>query len=1858
MNVGEIDLSLVLTSKDFENQLNNTVSKSVGKVQKSINKGVDNSVKQATGKVQNAFDPIQNELSYTIQSATNDINNEVSSTFSVMTDGLSNSVEVALNDLEDEINDLDINFNGINYESLTQGLGTVTSDVLNSFEEMEQGADQLGDSIDDITVQFNQSFDNIPEFLGSTENAFDGAIDGADRLGYALHDLNDSLTTGGRNLERSVENIGNDLQDAVHDVDNAVDGVVDSVQDLDHAVDGIGDSVDGAVNDIADSLNDIEDSVDNVENSLANAVDGINDSTEGLADNFAGIGDTIGEGMNAGGDAVEGLIGKVGKLGSAIATAFAVGQLSEFVMECTEIGSDLAEVSNVVDTVFTNLNNKVVEFSRNATSQYGMSETMAMEYVGTLGSMARAFDFTEQEAYDMATTLTGLTADVSSFYNLDHEEAYTKLKSVFTGETESLKDLGVVMTQTALDQYALANGFGKTTSQMTEQEKTALRYQFVLDKLKFAQGDFAKTSGEWANQMRIFSLQWETLKGTLGRGFIAILSPVLVMLNKIIARIIDMANIFVEAINRMSSVFSGFSFGGSAKVNTSNVPKLAKGGYVKKNNPQLVMIGDNIHEGEIVAPESKLQNAVSEGIRNAVIKTPQQTEDVTNSSKLISEDIQNAVTKSTDTAVNTVMNNQSKSEGTNIREDNRNTLRNEMTTSKNVVKDVKKAVLDENTNFMQNFTSTMYDQKEFDRILENNKSSDVLFKELAKKDLSNDNKDAVQIVSDKIVSAINNKQDNKTETSVIDDKLNDVIKTQTDSQSELINKVDSQKEVDSKLIDSNHVEKNNSILNKIFGMKDKITEKFNTNKDVVKNNDEVRLYDVLKDKESISSDTNKETLKTASNDEKVLSQDDTKTLNTNKTDSVENTSSSQDNKTSVLENKTVVVNNDVSQDNESKDKTSIIKDRVLLNKDNVDKTSIIKDNELLGGSDVKTTLSEKEDNVEYDKIVDKSTKVVPKLATGGYVKKNDPRLVMIGDNMTEGEIVAPESKLVEAVKKGVGASSNKETKVTINAPKTSTSSSSKSSSSKKSSSSSKTALLGGDEINKLGDNTKEISNNTNNLSKVIKKVGNTARKVINDSKKALMGFDELNVLNIDEDDNELNNLDDTLSKIKDPTSNLDKALSKLKDPSTSGLSKLTDSLPKANTSIGDLTKGVDGLGDSLKGLSTDGLSGLGSDSLAGLDTGLETATQDTDQLNGNLEQTGGRLDTLNTKAGQLQQMFKQGFELGLGEVNFDDIINHAKGIMASMKIILTDPNLTKAVDNFWNSLVFNVGQILGSLASVGLTAVELLLGGMDLYLAKNKGFIIDFFTSEFNALSDIFDTIGDTFRDVADIFSVFRSDEAKNILAGFIEIFANSFMGLVELTTKLGRDLLDAITRPIRENKDKIKDTLQGLLGVIEPIVTGIADFVTNSMIKINEMYDEHIKPLIDTIGSTLSDLFGLILDNINTYVMPMLQYVGDEVKKVFDEYISPVMEQIIDIIGQVADILGMLIEYGFKPMGEFIINTLVPVLGVALAGAFVIVVEALKIVFDVISNLLKILQGLLDFIIGAFTNDWDKAWKGLGTVVQGVFGTIDALTGGMLTKLKNFALQVGEWFGKAWKFMVDTFKGAGEWAKGVGKDIENGFKNCMKGVGDWFSKQWEGIKGVFKGAGEWFGKIFGNARETVINQFKGLPEWLNNMWKNTTKSLLNIGGKFGNMISGAIKSAVNYVLALCENKINGFISLFNGIIKYVNKLPGVNIGSMKKVSIPRFANGGYVKANTPQLAIVGDNKREGEIIAPESKIAEAVNTGVSLALEKVVNMIQQNQGTQQTGDIVIPVSIGQEHIDTIIINSQRRQNLRSGGRV
>lgn len=197
------------------------------------------------------------------------------------------------------------------------------------------------------------------------------------------------------------------------------------------------------------------------------------------------------------------------------------------------------------------MSEQVNAFAKNSITQFGLSEKMAKQYMGTFGAMSKSFGFTEESAYEMSKTMTGLVGDVASFYNISQDLAAVKLKAVWTGETEGLKDLGVVMTQTALEEYALQKGMGKTISQMSEAEKVALRYAFVQDKLAGAMGDFARTSDGWANQTRVLSLRFEQLKATLGQGFITLFTPIIKGINVVLSGLQKVANVFNSVIGKI-----------------------------------------------------------------------------------------------------------------------------------------------------------------------------------------------------------------------------------------------------------------------------------------------------------------------------------------------------------------------------------------------------------------------------------------------------------------------------------------------------------------------------------------------------------------------------------------------------------------------------------------------------------------------------------------------------------------------------------------------------------------------------------------------------------------------------------------------------------------------------------------------------------------------------------------------------------------------------------------------------------------------------------------------------------------------------------------------------------------------------------------------------------------------------------------------------------------------------------------------------------------------------------------------------------------------------------------------------------
>lgn len=251
---------------------------------------------------------------------------------------------------------------------------------------------------------------------------------------------------------------------------------------------------------------------------------------------------------------LDGMASAAKKLTGIIAGAFATHKIVQFGKEAIQLGSDVAEVQNVVDVAFGEMSYKVEEFASSAIQNFGMRTLAAKKTASTYMAMAKNMGLSMDAASDMAITLTGLTGDVASFYNISQDLADIKLKSVFTGETETLKDLGIVMTQANLEAYALNQGITRSIKSMSQAELVTLRYNFVLDQLAMASGDFVRTQDSWANQTRILSMQWQEFMSIIGQALTQILLPVVKVLNKVVSSLITMANAFKAAV---SSMFGG-----------------------------------------------------------------------------------------------------------------------------------------------------------------------------------------------------------------------------------------------------------------------------------------------------------------------------------------------------------------------------------------------------------------------------------------------------------------------------------------------------------------------------------------------------------------------------------------------------------------------------------------------------------------------------------------------------------------------------------------------------------------------------------------------------------------------------------------------------------------------------------------------------------------------------------------------------------------------------------------------------------------------------------------------------------------------------------------------------------------------------------------------------------------------------------------------------------------------------------------------------------------------------------------------------------------------------------------------------
>lgn len=230
------------------------------------------------------------------------------------------------------------------------------------------------------------------------------------------------------------------------------------------------------------------------------------------------------------------------RLAKAIGLVMIARKALDTIKTGIDYASDLAEVQNVVDVTFGSATEAINSWSKECLAAYGMNEVSAKRYAGTIGAMLKSSGLAGDAIVDMSKDMVGLAGDMASFYNLDLETAFEKIRSGISGETEPLKQLGINMSVANLEAYALSQGIKTSYNEMSQAEQVMLRYNYLMSTTADAQGDFARTQDSYANQTRLLSESWLEFTGVMAEQLLPVLTTIVSWLNNIVTFLTENAD--------------------------------------------------------------------------------------------------------------------------------------------------------------------------------------------------------------------------------------------------------------------------------------------------------------------------------------------------------------------------------------------------------------------------------------------------------------------------------------------------------------------------------------------------------------------------------------------------------------------------------------------------------------------------------------------------------------------------------------------------------------------------------------------------------------------------------------------------------------------------------------------------------------------------------------------------------------------------------------------------------------------------------------------------------------------------------------------------------------------------------------------------------------------------------------------------------------------------------------------------------------------------------------------------------------------------------------------------------------------
>lgn len=628
-----------------------------------------------------------------------------------------------------------------------------------------------------------------------------------------------------------------------------------------------------------------------------------------------------------------------------------------------------------------------------------------------------------------------------------------------------------------------------------------------------------------------------------------------------------------------------------------------------------------------------------------------------------------------------------------------------------------------------------------------------------------------------------------------------------------------------------------------------------------------------------------------------------------------------------------------------------------------------------------------------------------------------------------------------------------------------------------------------------------------------------------------------------------------------------------------------------------------------------------------------------------------------------------------------DIVDQIGRIFLTLADILTAPEVLESlrglVANMTSCLTAAVLTLLDIATKIGLAIIT----GIADSLEENKEHISE-------KLSDILDNCSRFFDDLRELFlaldEIFTAPEAlenlRQLSADITTILTDLTLTALDIVTGFGTDLMELIITPIVDNKEKIQEAFNGTLEVIASVVGTIEEFVTNTCEKITELYDEHIKPFMESLKEGISEIGGTLLDGYNEYIVPVLEGLADKFEDVMENHVQPMMDSFIDALGKITDALKSVWEETLQPFIDWIAENIMPALspiveciGETFLGALEKLADGVKVVVEKLGDFATWCGDNQDTIITitevvtGFFGAWEviklmafiEQSGGVLQAFQSLLTPITSVTAALIANsaewAKNMAAKIADkaetialtaMYAKdfvvsvaagtaglvkqAAQFVITTAAKVADTAAQIAMTAATVAWNAacviattvttafgvavafltspiglvivaitaLIAAGVLLYKNWDEVKAKAKSIWEGIKNTIGKVIDSLKGKFNSFKSFVGSIFDGIAQK---VGGAWDKIGNGA-KSAINLVIGALNTLIDGL-----NMIDVPDSVPVLGgIGNIPH--IPALAEGGYVKANTPRLAMIGDNTRYGEIVAPEDKLLEMAKMAAQMS--------------------------------------------------